>query len=247
MSATEATTEEQRDEILADSINRRLRVMVTHHLPEGWRTYKSSFLSGTRLSGTILLKVLVPENTPDSTLPQAGGPCGVTFRLGHKKCMFSTVVRSGVSENGALLVTVNWPENLEQLQRRAYERVAPPRDTVVAVRFWPEEPDSNAVENGRNIRHGQLEDVSASGMRVKTSDLGDIEVGRTYRCVFAPQPGAPVVIADAVLRHREAADHGRASLGFHFVGLEVTPEGRKLLDRIARIVIQFQRARRRRR
>jgi len=136
---------------------------------------------------------------------------------------------------------------LEQLQRRAYERVAPPRDTVVAVRFWPKEPDSNAVENGRNIRHGQLEDVSAGGMRVKTGDLGDIEAGRTYRCVFAPQPGSPVVIVDVVLRHREATDNGRASLGFHFVELEVTPEGRKLLDRIARIVIQFQRARRRKR
>jgi hypothetical protein len=50
-------------------------------------------------------------------------------------------------------------------------------------------------------------------------------------------------VLDAVLRHREAAEQGRASLGFQFVGMETTPEGLRLLDRLVRIVNHFQRSR----
>ena len=247
MRATQTISGERQDNLLEDSINRRLRTTVTRHTPEGWRTFKSSFMAGDRTSRTILLKVLLPEDMPPQADPNQGDSLGVTFRAGHKKCMFSARAQSVVREGGAAVVTVSWPDNLEQLQRRVYERVVPPRGMVVPVRFWQEQPGSTMPEGDRKIRHGQLEDISAGGMRLKTGDLTDIEIGSAFRCVFAPQPGAPTVIADAVLRHHEATDRGRASLGFHFLGLETTPEGRMVLDQIARIVMHFQRTRQRKR
>jgi len=48
---------------------------------------------------------------------------------------------------------------------------------------------------------------------------------------------------DGLIRHRQAADQGRACIGVQFVGLEATPEGRRVLARIARTVTQFQRTR----
>ena len=247
MSMTQTITEERRDEIVEDSIGRQLKTVLTHRLPGGWHTYKSSFVSGNRFSGTIVLSVQLPEDAPGDTLPEPGDSLGITFRLGHKKCMFNAVMQSAIDDDGDLLLTVGWPGTLEQLQRRVYQRAAPPQGAVVAVRFWPEEPGSHASQETRNVRHGQLEDLSAGGMRLKTGDLTDIEVGLTYRCTFAPQPGAAPIVVDAVLRHHEATDRGRASLGFHFSGLEATPEGRKLLDRIARTVTQFHRSRNRKR
>jgi len=79
-------------------------------------------------------------------------------------------------------------------------------------------------------------------MRIKVADSKEVQIDQTYRCVFSPRPGKPSLVLDAVLRHREAVDHGRASLGFQFVGMETTQEGLRLLDRIVRIVNDFQRS-----
>jgi hypothetical protein len=110
------------------------------------------------------------------------------------------------------------------------------------VRFWREAAGGDASTDARNVRHGQLEDISAGGMRIKVADPKDVSLDRTYRCVFTPRPGKPSLVLDAVLRHREAVDQGRASLGFQFVGMEATPEGLRLLDRLVRIVNHFQRS-----
>lgn len=145
------------------------------------------------------------------------------------------------------MVTFCWPDQIQQLQRRAYERATPPKDMVIAVRFWREVGPIGVPAEARTVRYGQLEDLSAGGLRVKVSNPDDIQPGATYRCVIEPYPGKPPLILDAVVRHREAVDHGRASIGFQLVGLETTPEGRKALDRLARTVSRFQRARSRRR
>jgi hypothetical protein len=128
------------------------------------------------------------------------------------------------------------------LQRRAYERAAPPHGTIVPVRFWREMPQGESAPETRVVRHGQLEDLSCGGIRIKVSDAQDIAMGCTYRCVFAPRPGKPAVVLEGILRHREAAEHGRASLGFQFVGLETSVEGLRTLDRLARVVSHFQRS-----
>ncbi len=247
MSSSQTATRGQQDKLLEDSIDRRLRTVVTQRLPDGWRTYKSSFESGTSASGMMVLKLIVPNDTEEVAWPRADEPLGVAFRLGHKKCMFSTVAQASETRDGETYLRVTWPKDLKTFQRRVFDRVAPPRGTIVPVRFWAEEHNASTTATARNVHNGQLEDLSAGGMRVKTGDLSNIQLGGTYRCVFTAQPGSPTLILDTVLRHREATDSGRASLGFHFLGLEMTPEGRKLLDRIVHIVKQFQRTRNRRR
>jgi hypothetical protein len=79
-------------------------------------------------------------------------------------------------------------------------------------------------------------------MRIKVADPKDVELDRTYKCVLTPRPGKPALVLEAVLRHREAGDSGRASLGFQFVGMETTAEGIRLLDRLVRVVNHFHRA-----
>jgi c-di-GMP-binding flagellar brake protein YcgR len=167
----------------------------------------------------------------------------VTFRTGHKKCVFGTVVEPGDGHTTESVVTLRWPDHLQQIQRRLFERAQPPQGTVIPVRLWREGSSAGPREEVRSIRHGQLEDLSAGGMRVKAHDASEFHAGRTYRCVFTPRAGGPSIVVDAFARHRQAADQGRASIGFQFVGLEATPEGRRVLARIARTVSQFQRAR----
>ena len=246
MRAKPMITPARREEILTTSIQRQLRATVTLRLAEGWRTYKAQFVSGSLASARLMVRMILQDKSAVSERPKTGDALGVTFRWGHKKCMFTSDVQSMIQDDKGMLLTLSWPDDLQQLQRRAYERAAPPRGTVIAVRFWLEESDDEHGQGRSNMHHGQLEDLSAGGLRIKTADLAGIELDRTYRCVFTPRAGAPAVIVNARLRQREAADQGRASLGFQFLGLETTAEGRRVLARIARLVSQFQRGRGRR-
>jgi len=234
---------EMRDEILASAAQRRLKAVLTLRLENGWRTYKCWFVSG---EGRDVLLRLATEEVDDMLRDATGDfPVGVTFRFGHKKCLFSSKIVSMVDGPDHVRVHVRYPQEMQQLQRRVYERAEPPTGTIVPVRFWC--LDAGQEEDGRaDVRHGQLEDISAGGMRIRTSDLADIHVGSLYRCVFAPNPGASTILVDSTLLHHESTDKGRAALGFHFMGLEATPEGKKTLERIVRLVKQFQRRRSRR-
>ncbi|MCH7807787.1 MAG: PilZ domain-containing protein [Planctomycetes bacterium] len=249
MTTTKATTQAQCEQALTDALRRRDRAVVTLHHEDGWRTHKATFLFGSRPAGRIGLRLAVTAQDNMTDLPQPGETLGVTFRAGHKKCMFASTMQSAQWDDGTadrpagILVTVLWPDHLQQLQRRAYERAAPPSGTIIPVRFWRENQESNSTGGRAGMRHGQLEDLSAGGMCIVTTDVAEGELERYYRCVFTPKPGGPAVIIDARLRYRETADQGRVRLGFHFVGLETTAEGRRLLTRIARIVARFQRTR----
>ena len=253
MSVTQTIGRERHDQVLEDAVGHERPLVLTYNSDDGWRTFKAAFVSGPAGPSGILVKLEPAADGVVGNLPTPGDTLGGTFRLGHKKCMFSTVLlsvqrqgegqpRSGVDNDGCPRWAIRRPEQLQQLQRRAYERAAPPKGSVIAVRFWREVVGGDASTDTRNVRHGQLEDISAGGMRIKVADPKDMSLDRTYRCVFTPRPGKPSLVLDAVLRHREAVDQGRASLGFQFVGMEATPEGLRLLDRLVRIVNHFQRS-----
>lgn len=238
--STAAVIEAERcDEILQMSIDRQMRATVTHRSHAGWRSYKATVQSGTKPANTYNLRVYPPAHQLGDPLPDPGSTLGVTFRLGHKKCMLSSRLRCTARQGESIIFTLDWPVQLRQLKRRSFERAAPPAGQSVAVRFWPARAPGVV---GRIVHHGQLEDLSAGGMRIRTADLSNVELDSDYECIFTPRHGSPPIVIEATLRHREAADHGRAALGFKFVGLETTAEGRRTLDRLARIVSRFQRA-----
>lgn len=242
MSTTQTIARERHDQILEDAIRSERQLVLTHNSSDGWRTYKAAFVSWQAPAQNILVKVIGTRDLAERKLPLAGDVLGATFRVGNKKCMCSTNLVSSHGKAEDLIWAIRRPEQLQQLQRRAYERAAPPKDSVVAVRFWREVAADHVSVDGRDVRYGQLEDISAGGMRIKVADSKEVQIDRTYRCVFTPRPGKPALVLDAVLRHREAVDHGRASLGFQFVGMETTQDGLHLLDRLVRIVNHFQRS-----
>ena len=247
MSTAQVTVQRQLDRILQDSIDHEQRLVLTHNSAQGWRTFKSQFVSGSAQSRLIQVSASTPLETPVHQILRPGDTLGVTFRSGHKKCMFSTTIESIQHETDTAMVTISWPDQIQQLQRRAYQRVKPPEDVVIAVRFWRQEGAAGVPVEGRTVRYGQLEDLSAGGLRIKVADPEGIQLGMAFRCVFEPHPGKPPLILDVFVRHREAADCGRASIGFQAVGLEATPEGRRTLERLARTVSRFHRAQSRKR
>lgn len=242
MSGTRNIPHTQADSILQDAVRERQRLVITHHTPQGWRLLKGRFVAGTLTPDSLTAEIAPAEDASGCDAPTTGEVIGCTFRSGHRKCMFGASVLSAERTTEGLRVTLQRPRDLQQLQRRAFERVPPPKGAVIAVRFWPQ-AEGTANPDQRTVRHGQLEDISAGGMRIRVPDPKDIQTDATYRCVFTPRQGRPAFLLDALLRHRAAVEDGRACLGFQFIGLETTPEGREILDRLARFVAHLHRAR----
>ena len=242
--------EARKNEIVAAAIEQKMPVVISGRCPAGWRPYKSKFRFGGAVVGRLLLAP--PQRTgdedPRSFVP--GERVGVTFRRGHKKCMFSTIVLGQgpveLGEPGSAVecVELQWPQALQELQRRVYYRAAPPGRRV-HVRFWPGgvRKRAEAEHGSRGVLSGILMDLSAGGMRIMTTEVSaDTFVeGDTIGCAFAPKPRGQTLVLDAVFRHLQAEENGAYSVGAQFVGLETSERGRKTLAGLATIVTDYQR------
>ncbi len=240
MSGTNVLARVQQEQVLHESVRRHRYAVLTHYGPTGWRLFKGKF-SPPVSSGGVQLAIPMPVDNAEVELPHAGSSIGCTFRVGHKKCMFESTVSAIEQRDEDASVMLRWPSQVQQLQRRVFERCIPPDNSAIAVRFWRDDGPVGHESGLRDVRNGQLEDLSAGGIRVKVSREQGLEDGAVFRCSFTPKPGKPPFLVDAVLRHRAAADQSRSSLGFQFIGLEATAEGRRTLDRLARLVSHFQR------
>ena len=229
--------QQRRNEILADAARSQERVVLTRQDEIGWRTCKSHFLGCNEHDQRLYIAAPAAAGQPTGFTVQPGDLLGVAFRRGHKKCLFNTKVTE-ISDDPSHGLEIHWPEELQELQRRAYQRVSPPPDRHIKVHFW------NAAAGPENDRPrtGTIEDLSAGGMRISSDDHEGLHPGDALRVTFDLRARGPELSLDAVFRHRESRPNSACSLGLQFVGLETTREGQDTLAKIACVVIDFQRA-----
>ena len=233
---------QQRDDILAEATQRETPLTLTHRTDEGWVSYSARFLEVVSPGRILGITAPVPRRAYVSVPVPLSKPVGAAFRKGHKKCLFTSTLEGPDPMDAPGMFTLSWPDELHQVRRRAYERAAPPPGMIIPVRFWCVARAMGAGSFDERVRYGELEDLSAGGMRVLVADTEGIDERSTYRCVVQVRAHAAPLVLEAVLRHREAAVGGRTSLGLGFMGLEANDEGRETLGEIARIVSQFQRS-----
>ncbi|MFH0980427.1 MAG: PilZ domain-containing protein [Planctomycetota bacterium] len=230
-----------RDEILAEAVENATLVVIVARRGRDWVTHKSQFLASPAFDPHLL--IASPLNTEPGmvTMLTRGEQIGVSFRRGHKKCVFGTVVED--LQECPPAIVIHRPEQVQELQRRVYYRSPPPRGTTIAVRYWAAHdlPPSGLTDPPDHAYHATLKDLSAGGISIETCANPPLRTGQTVVCHFAYKRGAPPLTLDAMLRRRQSAPRGAESLGLQFVGLEATPGGRKHLVRLAKIVAEFQR------
>ncbi len=164
-------------------------------------------------------------------------------------------------------VQIPWPDKLQEIQRRVYYRAAVPSGRRIEVRMW----DGGIVDRDpaelQNAPHhtGLLQDISGGGCRVEIDAVRDpqLRAGDTVGIQFQPDPRSEPLRIDAVFRHVEqdpapspqgahsagrappcgigAASRSKRSLGFQFVGLEMSTQGRGTLQALSRVVSTFLR------
>ncbi|MCP4250468.1 MAG: PilZ domain-containing protein [bacterium] len=247
MNPTLYVSDTRRDEIILDAARRQTQIVVTRHDGRGWRTHKSRLVGCDEQARKLYVELPQSGEAGSSDLTD-GELLGIAFRRGHKKCLFNAMVRpadddvTSIPAVGAA-VPVDWPDHMQELQRRVYQRACPPPGNSIRVRFEPRV----GQEASGPARDGVLEDLSAGGVRVRSTAAGDPEFGDHFQITFALRSRGPGFALDAVYRHCEPTPDERYSLGFQFVGLETSSQGQETLASLARTVTDFQRGAMRRR
>ena len=122
--------EARKNEIVAAAIAKETPCVVTRRTERGWQPCKTRFVTTLESSGRLL--VSMAADTEFAGVPRLveGERVGLTFRRGHKKCMCSTLVLEPHIEipssgNATPCMELQWPQELQELQRRVYHRAAP--------------------------------------------------------------------------------------------------------------------------
>lgn len=239
------------DELIADAAYQKALLVLTCKSNGRWQTHKSRILDIAQARRALV--VAYPRDVDEGTLELARGEqVGVSFRNRSKKCLFSTTVigkrqprRTRMRSPNSKALLLEWPGQIEQLQRRVYHRVLISPDAPVEVKLW--EGGTNGLEQippeNRKIVTGRLLDLSVGGTRIEVdpNDNPHFGINDLVGITFRTEPDEPEFLLEGCFRHLQAEDDDQVSLGFQFIGLEVSLETPPLLNRLARSVSKLQR------
>ena len=156
--------------------------------------------------------------------------------------------------SGQIILSV--PDRIEIIQRRSYFRVDVPRTLKVNVLLWhrglnrlpePEvwdrdEQQDNSENKTQDYYKARLIDISAGGaqLALDTSQKPDFRKGQFIALTFTPRPYEQPLILDAQIRNiLPTADGNNLCIGLQMVGLEASPEGRQVLQRLCDVVEHY--------
>lgn len=173
-----------------------------------------------------------------------------SFKLKHHKYLSNARVaglQEVSKEDGTvdLALALCFPMHMQRVQRRSFTRVNVPTGRIVRVSFWPGGVDSEpTASTGDNpVWSGSVIDLSAGGFRcIVTGEKAPfLESGQTVGVRLGFGQGQGSLYSDAQFRHCDTSGH-KYSLGFQFLGLAHTAEGREVLRAIGQKMCEFARA-----
>ncbi len=239
--------EQKKNDVLMHASENNVFCVLTNRSNGTWESAKTKFIFSEESPDRMFVEAV--DAGCDQALDYLSGELvGVTFRRGHRKCLFSTTVMgtTSVESDGELInvVELEWPTALHELQRRAFQR-AVPIGRHVSVRFWEGGVCNRreAEHQGNGIMTGTLVDLSAGGMRILSMDVAPdtFAEGDVIGFSFRPRSRGETIVIEGVFRHFQLTSDGLASMGIQFIGLECSEHGRELLATLAGVVSEYHR------
>ena len=241
-------------EILQTVIEKKIPAIMSYLSKDKWHVAKVLLtgLGADRLNIEVL-------RTPQSGAPrpiniQVNQPVGISLKYGYGKFIFETTV-VGLEPSpdptrrewgGTIVLAV--PDRIEVVQRRNYFRVDVPKGLKVNVVLWhrcknrASGPVTRDSDEPRNYWRGKLIDISAGGAQIAV-DAGqkpELKKGQFIGLRFTPMPYETPLMFDAQIRNiLPTADDKSICLGLQIVGLEASPEGRGVLQRLCNVVERY--------
>ena len=249
-------------EILKTAIDEKVPAIMSYLSKNKWHVTKVLI---TNLGANRLNIEIWPKEKPHPINIRINQPVGISLKYGYGKFVFDTTVVSlelsqapdRQGQSGTIVLAV--PNRIEIVQRRSYFRVDVPKSLKVNVLLWhrglnrvPEptswnldkrEDNSNQASDKRQDYYkGKLVDISAGGAQIAidTAQKPDLRKGQFIGLTFTPMPYEKPLILDAQIRNiLPTADDKNICLGIQLVGLEASPEGRQVLQRLCNIVEHY--------
>jgi len=241
-------TAEETSAILDQAVQESALAVLTVHDDECWHTFKSRFLEHDSTRRFVVLDYQETHGTTPTPLA-SGQYVGISFRHKSRKVMFASVVEAKGQylvdgQTSVPAVRYRWPESMTELQRRAYYRTPVPPGTRVLVNVWPGGVDARSPTqcNTLSVVTGEAVDVSCGGTLIRLNQVEAPSWADSQTLgVELHLPDGPPLLVDAYYRGTRH-DHGNhLCAAVQFVGLELSPVGRNLLQRLARCVQKFHR------
>jgi c-di-GMP-binding flagellar brake protein YcgR len=198
-----------------------------------------------------LLQIVYPMAAEHSggVLPEivAGQELGVSFRRGHKKCIFVSPVvmrQADTLSTGQTIDTLilRAPRTVREMQRRLYQRITIPPDRLIAAKLW-----QGGVPSGNEacwpLCAGRVGNISLGGLLldIRAEQNPRLTVGELVGVEITTRPGKTPLLAAAQYRHCVLLSQERLGLGLQFIGFEADTPGRATLTEVADFVRELRR------
>jgi hypothetical protein len=230
-------------EILRTVIEKQVPAILSYLSKGKWHVAKvvPIELGANRLNIQIL-----PREDARPINIQAEQPVGVSLKYGYGKFIFETKVLSlepSPDGTGGGTLAVALPDRIEIVQRRSYFRVDVPGSLKVNVLLWHR---SRRTDDGQvppsNYWQGRLVDISAGGAQIAidAAQGQEFKKGQFIGLRFTPMPYELPLMLNAQIRSILPTVDGKSTcLGLQLVGLEASPEGHRVLQRLCNVVEQY--------
>ncbi|MGC9455570.1 MAG: flagellar brake protein [Phycisphaerae bacterium] len=232
-------------EALRGAAEKDVPVTLTVRESDRWGTHRSRLVS---VGDThLVLQMPVPgEGVPPHEFVPAE-KAGLSFKLRHHKyiCTVTVVGQIGDFDNtGEPAMRVCWPTWMQKMQRRAFQRAEVPLGRFARASFWAGSSDAEPVNEGpeRPVWTGRIKNISAGGFQMIADPAvtDAVEMGEPVGVRLSFGTARSPIYVDAQVRHVAPADDGTL-VGFQFVGLGQSEQGRRVLQEITSAVTEFQR------
>lgn len=221
------------------------RVAIMTYLSRGkWQITRVGFVDVS--DHAVIMEVLSKDKAGHESI-QVNQPVGMSFQVEFTKFIFeSTVIgaESAVNLGKPGKIILRLPEKMDKLHRRAYQRQEVPENMAVKVLFWHRGYlDQVKAAPLEHYWQGRVMDLSAGGMRlIMTLEMKDcFSIGQLVGLQFTPMSYQRPILLEGHIRYmRENPDENYLYIGVEFLGLEASPEGRDILQRLLDVVSEYQ-------
>jgi c-di-GMP-binding flagellar brake protein YcgR len=171
-------------------------------------------------------------------------PVGICFQFERYKYIFESIIDQPPTVERPMELTIETPDKIEKMQRRAYERQPIPSSLNIRAMFWHRgyHNDSNPTPD-EDYWQGKLENLSAGGamIRVGQDHRNFFSMGQLVGVQFTPMSYQKPLLLEGHVRHLQTqADQEALLVGVEFLGLEASPEGRDTLHRLLEVIDRYE-------
>lgn len=229
--------------ILKDLIEQKVPAIMSYSSKNRWHATKVVL---SDIGADILNVEIVPQLKHHPMNINIGQSVGMSIKHKYGKLIFETAVigfepSKDPSSRGILLLAI--PDKIEMIQKRSYFRVQVPKSQKVDVSIWNSTgANDNSPREFKNCRHGILMDISAGGVQIviDAEDASNFKLGQFTKIQFVPGVSEKPLKFNTQIRNIiPTADENNICLGLQTVGLEASPQGRKILQRIVEIAERY--------